>query len=198
MSTIEIFQPEFKEVLRITELDLASSTSDTGTSPMRTVNEVFGQQIITSETERETLINSLSIDAIGAAARATHNELTQDAVTGWSRRKLEGWIVWAEQLDDPNTNYDYGLVYATILGNDGQLRNIDPVIVNQRHVPPHVKNPMENLGVLAKIIRHTSGLHDIDLGEKDHSHESHRKHLAEFMVRNQLQRPKQRIADTLA
>lgn len=198
MSSIEIFQPEFKKLLRVTELDLAGATSDTVARPMRTVNEVFGQQIITSETEREALINSLSVDSIGAAARATHNELTQDAVTGWSRRKHEGWIVWAEQLDDPNTNYKYGSVYATILGNDGQLKNIDPVIVTQRYVPSGVKNPMEDLGVLAKIIRHTSGLHDIDLGEKDHSHESHRKHLAEFMVRNQLLHPKQRTVDTLA
>lgn len=192
MSSIDIFQPEFKELLRITELNLADSSSDTATNPMRTVDEVFGQQIITNEAERETLINSLNSDSMGAAARATHNKLYQDAIFGWSRRNHEGWIVWAEQLDDPNTSYKYGSVYATILSNDGRLKNIDPVIINQRHVPSGVKNPMENLGVLAKIIRHTNGLHDINLGEKDHSYESHLKHLAEFMVRNQLQRPKQR------
>lgn len=185
----EIFRPDFLEILAT-----AKTPNMSVLPPIRSTNELFNHPLVTDTAENELLINKLGDVSMSVAARANYYGLEENAKLRRTGRKPEGWIVWAEQLDDPKTAYTYGQVFGTILCKDGLLRNIDPVVINQRDVPSSLENPLERLDVLARIVRRTKQLNEIDFSVEGLSYDQHINHLAEFMVKHQLDRPQQRLS----
>lgn len=187
---MELNELTFSEVIRQVQDRLTNHPEPEVDLCLRELQDLYQHDKINTPQELETFKVNLQTEAEHVATVANSRDIHKNAKIGRLALRPMGWIVWAELIHHPiSENFGQQKVHATILSDNGELLNIQPETVNYRDYPKGIngpKVPLSEIDDLAKIVKRSS-LTEINLESGYLGFNIYREHLAEFVIKNQLQ-----------